>query len=75
MMAAQMVKELCHHRPKEQNATVKNVNDNLTASSHSKNANEFFSFLPSQQQFKRFCDRLVACNGDCGSKLSKIIFV
>lgn len=32
-----------------------------------------YDFLPKQQPLKSFSNRLVACNGDCGSKLSQII--
>ena len=41
---------------------------------HSSPINKFSSYeLPPKLPFKSFDDRLIACNGDCGSNLSLII--
>ena len=74
-MPTQTVRDLCIHHHQCQVCMVADA-DNCTnkyKSSSNKSVSNPYSFLPNQQPLKEFDNRLIACNGDCGSRISLII--
>ena len=66
-----IVRDLVPHRFCCKSLAVKNYISVITQKN--KETADYFSFLPSQESLKAFDHRLIACNGDCGSKISQII--